>query len=371
MDNKKGAKNVLELLEKCGKTAYGVAKTVYIFGKRVYALAKAALWLVISWGKTVVGFAKKWVPIAGKKAKAGVGYAVNYVKEDPRTVFEHAGILILATAALALAIHFLWPVVVGVAQTYFSDATKAIPLIVSSAALYVAWNNYRRGNSAIVKLSAVTTQYRTELSVNRSQPYSTFEVLIKVLGIPLHNPLVVIHARTSFGRLNIPLSQLVDGKPAPSTGGSLEKGMVACYGLRSFDMDHGQRQMLCQTADPDTVDVEIAVYSNGYFVKRFRLQWRPPLNRWVRKWNGLAYHINFHYLSRTRKKWGRPMLFHREYIPRFKDPMLSLEQFVSFLKHEAMGAQVPPTPWGPPGTQSGTMFSTNPPNAPPPPPVAE
>lgn len=372
MGTRKGAKNVAEFWHKCEQTGRSVAKALYAFLKAVNAVARAALWPGIRGAKAAFGFGKKWVRTAGTKARAGVDHAVKYVKDDPRTVIEYSLVIIPAIVALGLVIHFLRPVVVGVVHAYFSDATKAVPLIVSLVALYVAWSNYRRGNSAMVRLLEVRTEHHSELGVNQNQMFARFEVWVKVLGIPLRNPHAVIHARTEFGTLPVPLSQFLDGKPVPRTGGALEKGMVAFYGLRSFDLNHGQRQMAIQTAAPEAEDVEIAIYSNGFFVKRFRLQWKPPLRTWIRKWNNWAAHANFKYLSRTRKKWGRPFFFDRQWIPRFKDSMFALEQFASSLKEEATGPPAPSKPWPPPGTQGGTMLLINPPPSapPPPPPVA-
>ena len=183
----------------------------------------------------------------------------------------------------------------------------------------------------------------SRLGVNNNQFYSTFEVLIKVLGIPLRKPLIVIKGRGSFGEMSCPLMQFEDDQPAASTG-TLEKGMIAAYGLRSIDLNPGQRQMVAAIVEPETEQVAICVYSNGYFVKRFLLQRKPLVGRAVRRWNNWAATFNFRYMSLTRIKWGKPVLFTRNIVPLFSDRMFPLEQFASALKEESQRQPNPIAP---------------------------
>lgn len=266
---------------------------------------------------------------------------IESVSAEPRRYVELAALVLVAFAALAFAVRYLWPIARRAAAAYYAatDVTKTSALFVALVALYVAWSNYRRGNSAIVRIVDVKESGSVEVGVNDNQFYSTFEVFIKVLGIPLRNPAVLLEGRIQFGHLSFPLAQFQNRKPVTS-GGTLEKGMVAFYGVRSFDLDLGKRQMVTALADPKAEQVAICIYSNGYLVKRFPLQRRLPVSPAVRRWNGWAAHVNLHYFSLKRIKWGRPVVQMRDVIPKITDWMFPLERFARVVSDEA-GGQAP------------------------------
>jgi len=299
--------------------------------------------------QAAVTTAKKWTAAALGKWEQLTAWVVAAVKSDLyRTL-----IVTLSAIAIVVAIailHFTWPFLQSIVVAYSNDSSKVGTLIISLVALHLTMSNYRRGNYAIVKLVEVTESGTSRrLGVNRNQMYAVLDVRIKVLGIPLRNPAIVLQGYTRIGRLSVPLKQFEDDKPVASDG-TLEKGMIASYGLRSFDMNAGERQMFSELVDPEAEYVAISIFSNGYFVKRFLLQRKPFLRKAIRRWNDWAAGANFRYMSKHHIKFGRPVIQTRDVIPQFADRMYPLERFANALKQERNNPPSTMFPSGPPGT---------------------
>jgi hypothetical protein len=209
------------------------------------------------------------------------------------------------------------------------DIVKGSALVVACAALVVAWNNFRRGNTAIVKLVSVSNSGGQRLDVNKREFYSQFEIKIKNLGIPLRNPSVALLGFTQLGSLSIPLQRLKEDQPV-SNEGTLEKGMVARYAIRSFEMDSTDRSMVYELVDPDAVDISVSVYSEGYRVKEFCFP-SKGVRLWLMcKWNRMAWAIN-EWFAYDIEKWGRKFTHRPDYIPTFAEPFRRLKRFVEGL----------------------------------------
>ncbi len=218
------------------------------------------------------------------------------------------------------------------------DPVKGSALVVAVVALVVAWNNFRRGNTAIVKLIQVSASGHHALGVNSERPYHSFSVELKNLGIPLKAVSVAITGFSGMGSGHVPLRQFQFDEPAPH-GGALEKGMIAKFAIRTPELEPAALAILSSLGEPDASGVNVAVYSNGYLVKRFRVD-RPTL-KLRRGWNRLAHRINGAFTTRKKVR-GREILHPHEVVPAFQDPDFYLRFFVKAAKEEQANPGAPP-----------------------------
>jgi hypothetical protein len=259
---------------------------------------------------------------------------------------------IIALAILAVACRYVVPPVYHlfcrIAYAYYSnlDIIKGTTIIVALAALMIAWNNYRRGNTAIVKLVEFTYSATDSIGINNSQLFVKLDVRIKNLGIPLKRPHVSLHGHTRYGWLSLPLMKIEDDQPA-DTNGSLDKGMVAAFALRSFEMKPAQIGILSSLSDPEAFGISLGVFSNGFLVKRFRLQSPATIERLKRKWNSLAGRLSRRF-AYSRKRWGRTFVQMPTILPSISDPHHVMDEFVTSLKDDRLNGRSPAKRNGPP-----------------------
>ena len=274
-------------------------------------------------------------------ARKGTVAAITFIRQNPRAYAQIAVVIVVGPILLALFAHYIAPPLYRAAAGYYAstDTTKTSALLVALAALVIAWNNYRRGNTAIVKLVRIRECGNAVRGVNNDQMFHTFEVSVKNLGIPLKHPAVLLQGYTQLGSLSIPLNPLRGDTPV-QPGGALEKGMLAMFAIRSFELSQGQRQMIAALADPEAERVAIAVYSHGYLIKRFPLRSLEAARMLKRGWNRIAFPINSKLFWRTRRKWGRPILHSREILPTLRDHLSTLQRFASQMRAETQD-QVP------------------------------
>jgi hypothetical protein len=240
-----------------------------------------------------------------------------------------AGFVLVFVAQLAIRL----TIKVSVAFFATADASKVTAIVISLLALWVSWSNYRRGNTAILKIVRLETSGCSAIDVNNRQPYSVFTVVIKNVGIPLKNPLVVLSGFTRAGTVHIPLRQMYDDKPIEA-GGSLEKGMFGIFALRSFELHPGQRAMIAALADREVEDASIKIASNGFAVASFRLRDRAPIRALKKRWNDWSFGINQRFFWKNRVRWGRTFLHTRNILPKLQDQLAELQMFAQGLAQE-------------------------------------
>jgi hypothetical protein len=79
--------------------------------------------------------------------------------------------------------------------------------VIAVLALYVAWSNYRRNNFTVLGFLDCGCGHFLRAGENRDRLYCKFSVLVRNLGIPLHN----VHVALTFvpangaGRLYLPM----------------------------------------------------------------------------------------------------------------------------------------------------------------------
>jgi hypothetical protein len=203
------------------------------------------------------------------------------------------------------------------------DVVKVSALVVAIAALIVAWNNFRRGNTAVVKLVSVHFNEIHSVNVNQGQRYSQLLVEMKNIGIPLRRAQVGLIGFTKIGNVSIAFKQLQLDREVADPG-DLERGMMAQFGLRSFEMNPGEKCMI-SSFNEDALRVRIGVYSNGYLVRSFRLQQRFQLIR--RYWNKIALAANQR-CTTVKERWGRKFVHTPTILPMFPDFNVDLQLFI-------------------------------------------
>jgi hypothetical protein len=156
------------------------------------------------------------------------------------------------------------------------------------------------------------------------------KIKVKNLGIPLRNPSLVLHGFTRLGWLSMPLQRLKEDQ-AVSNEGTLEKGMIVRYAIRSRETGVTERSMVSELIDPQAVEVSICVYSESYRVKEFRFP-SSGMQMWLkRKWNSMAWTVNGWFTCEI-ERWGKKYTHRPTYIPSFTDSFTRLKWFVDGLR---------------------------------------
>jgi hypothetical protein len=238
-------------------------------------------------------------------------------------------------------------------------------LAIASMALFVAVTNFRRGNTAVIKLVSVDFSHQSNIEKNGGRFYSEFSVLIKNLGIPLTIAHVTLTAHAKGLGIKIPFSRFQFDEII-AEGGSLEKGMVAKFGLRSFDLPQDKRNFL-SLLDDEAIFVKIVISSNGYVVKSFRLDKSGLKLR--RKWNDFAARMNMYFVTTT-NRWGKKYTSFHNIVPIWSDPLLDLRRFIDTVSKEPIAPKVVQKPiFGPYDPSQPSIFGSK--QAPPEPPKSQ
>ncbi len=259
-------------------------------------------------------------------------------ENSPSFIAQNKGGLILVTIAI-LAL-FVWYVVPMLYHLAYHLAQFNYSFPVALMALFIAWNNYRRGNEAIIRLKKFSYCLNASINVNNMKDFAQLDVHIQNLGIPLKRPHICLHAFALGGTISIPLKKLEGDFPADD-GGSLEKGMIAHYCLRSFELKPEELSMLSLLADPETCSIAMGVYASGFLAKRFRLESSPIVAKFKHHWNVVGHRLSMKF-SRTEKRWERHFIRIRTILPPLKEPDDVLRRFVALLKTVEENKAQPP-----------------------------
>jgi hypothetical protein len=213
-----------------------------------------------------------------------------------------------------------------------TDVVKVSALLIAFAALIIAWNNYRRGNTAIIKIKEIrSSDGKRSWGLNSERPYGEFRVYFNNIGIPLHNAGVNIEG-FSHGHLSIPLQQFMFDEPIMQKVGTLEKGMTAHFGLRTFELEQTPRNMLLAFGEPTATNIRLVVHSNGFLVASFRVG--GPQTFFRRKWNHLAWKINEWFTTRKMHD-GQEYNHPHSVIPTVLDMQSELQVFLTALARQS------------------------------------
>lgn len=207
-------------------------------------------------------------------------------------------------------------------------------LVVALLALWIAFFNYRRNNHVVVQIlhceSASTHGIRDR--------YQLFRVLLRNLGIPLHD----ISMHLSFtgpdgsGDATTPLHAR-DGTRI--IAGQFAKGMMAEFEFRTDRMDDREPDFLEMLRDLRTQSARLDLAAGGYRATSFKLHsWTLPLKA---RWNWFAHRLEDR-LSYTvqREPPLPPLIRHRLTLPRFELPGYRLLYFIRNLRIDPLSGQL-------------------------------
>src|SRR5688572_1950043 len=264
-------------------------------------------------------------------------------------------LVIIALFALALLVWLVPHLIafIGYVGRSFHDTVNIVTgcaLVVAICALLVAYTNFRRGNTAIIKLVDLSASASQSGGINNEEFYHKLEVRFKNLGIPLRNPSVSMNG-SAGGWLNLPLARYKgDERIKSEDDTALEKGMVATYALLSFRMDRTTRVMLRSLIEPDARNLCISVYSDGFLVRRFFLRKRPWFSWLKHRWNALSFWVSSEF-ERVIIYKGRPLHHRPRILPVLTDYRWQFENFVQWTMAE-------PFPESKAKPQNKPLFST-------------
>ena len=165
-----------------------------------------------------------------------------------------------------------------------------IPVIIACLALWIAYQNYVRGNYPIVRVESASVTILHMPTENGEETSCNFKLLLRNLGVPLHDIEIEMQVVSpgEKGHTVLRFKLPADG----GKGGPFLKGMVATHVLDTRNLDKSQVQVLQEAKIQNVVFI---LYANSYRV------WVHRLNGfWSRKkmlWNRLADRMNCVFIS--------------------------------------------------------------------------
>jgi hypothetical protein len=152
----------------------------------------------------------------------------------------------------------------------------------------------RRTYAVIVKVIEARESGGQSLDENHAQMFSSFELLIRNVGRPLHDVGITLGFRAPDGRgwFSIPLRHFApfDLRGDEQHKGEFSTGMVGKFGLKSYQLDYGGWQMLSALTNAAEQCAVLTIYSQGYRVKQINLGVGTDLVKF--RWNQFAWRIN-------------------------------------------------------------------------------
>ena len=182
-------------------------------------------------------------------------------------------------------------------QLGFDPITFCIALL----ALLLTYMECRRNSRVILEVLQTRCCFTQSLDKNDGRPFSNFMILMRNSGISLHSVHAVLSFREPNGasRINVPFQ--VRSSHA-SAAGEFARGMIVEFGLKSYSLRPFEASLLLSLRCPRIQGATVAIYSQEFFVKRFRIG--GMRDRILTSWNRLAFLINGAFA--THVKLGRP-----------------------------------------------------------------
>lgn len=209
---------------------------------------------------------------------------LDYLNKNPLSLSKGQKIALLVVFLLlgvcVVASILIWTFVTFLSiWTYFS-----LSIILTSLALIITWNNYRLNNYVSVKIVSAKCSYCQSVYENNEHGFSSFMIVVKNLGIALHNPSVALDADS----IHFYLSCFACDKRSHIEVGELKKGMIATFGIKSYEIKKELFKELTKSKN-----IAIAFYSDGYLVKKTTIP-QHGLRLWLKRtWNSFAAKIEF------------------------------------------------------------------------------
>lgn len=219
-------------------------------------------------------------------------------------------------------------------------AIDPMALIVGIVAIWFVWQETRRNNTPIVKVTKCQGSCRQSIYENNGQFYQQLLIRVHNRGISLWNLSVAVQFRMEDrGSMRFFLSPHVDQNSppqmeAPSGPVEFARGMVAVYSIKSYKYGlPGSLDSFCRLNNARKQCAEICILSQGNLAYTIRVgSWSDRLKS---KWNRFAYSINSRF-DKTIEQPGQPcpMLIQGKLLPTFFVLEHGIMNFVNGLKEE-------------------------------------
>ena len=200
-------------------------------------------------------------------------------------------------------------------------------------ALTVAAVAYRASCCIWLKLLSVSGGATSTVEVPNLDFFNHLDILIRNLGIPLHDVKVWLCFDCEDGDLyQIEFRQVQHKKPYREVHNDavFQQGMVGAYSLRSYDFDENHDyglKLIRKLNHPRKRNARIRIYSQAFLVWEIRI-WQRFY--WLKlKWNSLAHWVNSKFNRKFICSDGRELLKEGKVLPTFNtNSNFRLECFV-------------------------------------------
>lgn len=157
-------------------------------------------------------------------------------------------------------------------------------MLVGLVALWFSIRESRRNGSAVVRRLEANAGSQQCVDKNNGRPFSTFTVMVKNIGIPLHE----VTAHVVFyleGRESGEIELLIVGEKRAE----FARGMVAEFRYESFRFGEWGPKMLSKLMNPIGQRAKVVIKSHGLVAKEFYAY--GLRERVIRKWNDVIWAI--------------------------------------------------------------------------------
>jgi hypothetical protein len=220
----------------------------------------------------------------------------------------------------------------------FDPFAFGLAVIVSIVAII----EFRHNNLVILRIKQAAGSERQSGGENGARLFSEFQVLIRNVGIPLHQVAVAISFRPpgETGRIFIPLKRYSPDSSEPvDEKGEFARGMVGDFRLKSYQMRPEERQLFSRLTRPAEHDATIVIFAQGYFAKQFRVGTGRDLI--AQRWNELGSRINPLFSTWVRAKGSKNPFFREGNLIRRKPSLVwALRNFSGNIGSEPHAGQL-------------------------------
>lgn len=134
--------------------------------------------------------------------------------------------------------------------------------VLAVIAIVFAWRVERRNNISILKVLDTTGGIKASAEENQFKQFAHFTVLMRNVGISLHNPAVALTFGDIGGKAGIRiLMKRTDENPTGTS--EFARGMIAEFSFKSYGLPTSTRDFLAALEAPRKQAARLIVYSQG------------------------------------------------------------------------------------------------------------
>ncbi len=160
----------------------------------------------------------------------------------------------------------------------FSESTMTTAsFLISTGALLLTWAESRRNSRPIIRIVECTYSGTRSADENGGSRFDEFHVVIRNHGIALHDVSVNLRFRAKGGGgvFHVPLNRLDD---PGFIHAEFARGMTGSFGLKSYQLDAGQTNIILALEDPKTQRATLVIGAGGFCVGEIPATgWRDQL----------------------------------------------------------------------------------------------